>query len=158
MGISTLIWNAVLADLRHVKVNNGYEITFEKVYDEPVSRSEAVFPHVALIPYEGGNDDEEQETIAGSKGAIQSFTIKIGVRSTTPHADLLKAHDATRNSLERSEAAGGNTIAVTGTRQKVWKVDVTGWEFMRGEGSAANEFGVAEVEVAVHYYYQSGSA
>ena len=51
MGISTLIWNAVLADLRHVKVNNGYEITFEKV---PLSE---VAVRAKSMPREFMNDE-----------------------------------------------------------------------------------------------------
>lgn len=141
------LWNALLADLRDIKTENGFDITLNTVYDRVVARNQRRFP--STMPSGGGGG--EAETVgAQESAAVQTFDLDVMVKSENRFLDLLYACDSIRNAVERSSS---HLAAVAG----VENVDGSEWEFDQETNEASGQHGAARVSVRVTYEYRRGS-
>lgn len=150
--ITGLLRDAIVADLESITAANGYPVTVNKVYPEPLAVQDRVFPFLELTPTEGGFGEGIE---LGSRGGAseQTFRVRGGVASGAPLDDVLVLLDSVRNSIEVITAAV-NVLQ----SPKVISAVVTNWENTLTEDDIANGLREFTADIVCTYSYTRGSA
>ena len=146
--ISREIRDAILADLRRITEDNGFEITFAAVYPEPRSLDKIQMPCCGLVPSEGGST--EDETLGNVQGfAIERFAVESIGQSETPQDDSLRAKDSIRNAIEKHDSNVNQLNSVDHVR-------VVGWSLDLAPDEVSGLIWRQESEVEIQYHYPLG--
>lgn len=118
--ISTTLNTALKADLNAIDGTGDFATNIGgRVYDEPEQESKLDRPCITYTPGGGGEDDPDVHTPKTGE-AVQRFSLRLLVRSETPHADALALLDDIRLAVGRTTS---NLLAVPG----VLAVGVSEW-------------------------------
>ncbi len=150
--ITKLLRDAIVVDLRAITTGNGFEVTVQKVYEEPIGIEKRIFPFLELRPDEGGSSES---TELGSRGgeSIQSFRVLGGTKSGAPLSDVMALFDSVRNAIEKP-----TSTVCTLASPKVITASIRDWQI----GPTGDEVSIGEREftadIFITYSYVRGSA
>ena len=141
--------SAIVADLETIDGTGNFSTTVAEVGREPKRFDEIKKPAAFIVSADYDSDPESNTLLSGL--ATHTFALQLAIHSNTPNADMDDFFDDVRNAIEVSTS---NLVGVTG----VTKVDVTGSSPTYTDPSIHEGIYLREVEVAVEYKYERGSA